>query len=78
MIEYKILTQVDMNKAGCDAPNCKEDHTILYMIPQCHKFAGNEVYYNKETGTLTLLCSLCGSLVATIKVAEKAEAMSHD
>ncbi len=63
------LTRSQLDHVGCDTPNCKHDHSMLYMKSRCHERAGVDVVYHKATGTLKLACAVCHRPVVEITVA---------
>jgi hypothetical protein len=65
----KPLTRVDLKNAGCGAPGCMADHSVLYLIASCHPHAAVDAYYTKSTGTITIRCARCKALVSEIAVA---------
>lgn len=67
----KALTQKQLEPMGCAIPNCGHDHTVLYLNQRCHPTANAQVFYNKRTKILTVVCAKCRELVADVKVAER-------
>ena len=65
----QVLTQKEMNEAGCGIPNCGHDHSILLINSRCHPGGSTRVHYIKSTGIITLNCAICDELVVGIKVA---------
>lgn len=63
------LTQTDLDKAGCDMPNCTHDHSQVYLVPGCHPNSAVAVLYNKTTGNLQIECRKCRQPVVMIAVA---------
>jgi hypothetical protein len=66
----KALTITELNAMGCGNPNCRDDHSILYMHSGCHPGAGLDVAYSKPTGTMHLICRECEDTVLCVKVAD--------
>ena len=66
-----ILTQKELNQAGCGIPNCDHDHSVLFLHSRCHMGRPTTVRYIKETGTISVRCAVCDSVVAEIKVAHE-------
>jgi hypothetical protein len=63
------LTQIDLDAAGCEVPNCRHDHTVLFLKGVCHPSAGNRAAYDKRTKSLKLHCRRCEKIIAEIAVA---------
>lgn len=63
------LTQAILDASGCDTPNCREDHSILYIKGHCHPRAAVEAAYHKASGTLRISCFRCRRPIAEIEVA---------
>jgi hypothetical protein len=68
-----ILTQIDLDAAGCDNPRCTHDHSKIYLIPSCHPRAGISALYDKPSGTLEFECRRCRAPVAVVAVAHGAK-----
>jgi hypothetical protein len=66
----EVLTQRELNTAGCDTPNCGHDHTVLYMHQACHMGAALTASYNKTTGLLTLYCAECDDPISDFLLAK--------
>jgi hypothetical protein len=62
------MTKFDLDKAGCDEPNCTHDHSSLYLHGQCHPRRGVDVHYEKKLGHLVVCCHVCNSEVARISL----------
>lgn len=69
MKTMKPLTRAELDRAGCDNPNCGHDHTVLFLHPVCHTGGGVEVAYDKRIGLLAIRCNVCGRRVAEVEVA---------
>lgn len=66
-----LLTKLDLDNAGCDAPDCQHDHSVLYIHPVCHPDSAVHVCYDKRIGALLIACAECGRPVAKIAPAER-------
>jgi len=65
----QVLTQKELNAAGCGIPNCDHDHSILFFHSRCHPGRPIRAHYTKATGIITAKCAVCDRLVGEIKVA---------
>jgi hypothetical protein len=66
-----MLTQKDLNVMGCGTPDCKHDHSILFVNSNCHPGHGVDVCYHKDIGAIRISCFVCEKYVTEIKVAEE-------
>jgi hypothetical protein len=64
-----VLSRIQLDHAGCSAPDCAHDHSVVYLHGACHVKAGVEAAYSKATGTLKITCAKCHKFVAEIAVA---------
>lgn len=64
----KTFNKEALNELGCSVPNCGHDHSILYLIAQCHPKAGTRVKYHKNDELLIVQCSRCGKDVVRIQL----------
>lgn len=64
-----MLTQRNLDAAGCGTPDCGHDHSVLFLHAICHPEAGLDVAYHKTTGGLVITCARCHKLIAEIEVA---------
>jgi hypothetical protein len=69
MREPDILTQQQLNAAGCSTPDCGHDHSTLHLSPQCHPGSPSFASYDKSDGTLTMTCAVCDELVTRVLIA---------
>lgn len=58
----KMFSQKGLNKMICDG-------SILQLNPRCHCGEATEVSYNKDTGSVLVVCAECQQPVIEIKVA---------
>ena len=65
----KPVTKNELNAMGCGNPNCRDDHSELYMRSNCHPFAGLDAMYSKHQGNMHLICRECGDPILCVKVA---------
>lgn len=63
------LTQIELDRHGCDDPDCDHDHMTLWLRGQCHPGGGLEVAYVKAQGVMVCQCMTCENVVAVIEVA---------
>jgi hypothetical protein len=52
---------------GCVVPNCRHDHSVLYLHGACHPKARLNVRY--DSGTVICECAICREMIAVIAVA---------
>ena len=65
------LKTADLDKAVCGNPNCTQGHSHqLFINARCHAKKPPSCYYDKNTASLHLRCSVCGKPVAEIAVAK--------
>lgn len=67
------LYREDLDVAGCETPNCGHDHSVIYFHGRCHPRWPVEVSYHRGIGTIEVTCGRCKSLVASVRVASRAE-----
>lgn len=53
------MTRSMLEQKGCESPDCKEDHTVLWLSSQCHPGHPMQANFNKKTGLVTLVCYVC-------------------
>jgi hypothetical protein len=63
------LTQATLDGLGCDNPGCDNDHSVLYLSPDCHPQAGLQLAYSKAHGQLACCCGACNTLIAMFAIA---------
>lgn len=64
------LTQQDLNRMTCAAPDCVHaDHDVLVLRSRCHFRSATWTEYNAKEGTIRVFCSECDRTIATIAVA---------
>jgi hypothetical protein len=63
-----ILTRKQLDISGCEVPNCKHDHSVVFLHSVCHPAAGSRASYDKLTGLLALECRKCQAPIAYVKV----------
>lgn len=64
----KTVDREALNAMGCDIPGCAHDHSILYLLAECHPKAGTRVKYVKADSLLIIQCSRCGKEVVRVKL----------
>jgi len=68
-MNLRIMTRNDLNKIGCQSPNCNhKDDDILYLHSGCHPGGSLEVMYEKSTGRLILECAECETQVIVVEI----------
>ena len=71
------LTRLELDRGGCDTPNCGHDHSVLFLHSRCHPYAAVEACYEKGSGCVVLRCARCKQLVARIQVAKANDAATN-
>jgi len=64
------IGRAELDRMGCETPNCTHDHSLLYMSPFCHPQAGCLAIYDKKDGILILQCSTCEMPVGAFQIGE--------
>jgi hypothetical protein len=62
-----LVTKADLDAAGCDAPGCTHDHSVVFLHAACHMTEAVHVRYDKTLGQLIIGCFRCGREVARIE-----------
>lgn len=62
------LTYRDLDKMGCDTPNCAHDHSVIYLHARCHMKSGVAVRYEKRGAQLVIECLKCSREMARIYI----------
>jgi hypothetical protein len=62
------VTKKDLNNAGCGVPNCKHDHSILYLHSSCHIKSPVFIRYEKKDEILVITCGECNKEVVKVKL----------
>lgn len=65
------LTRESLDATGCSEPGCAHDHSVLHAEPACHRTAGLDACYIKETGVMEIRCHRCQRPVVAVQVARK-------
>ena len=62
------LTRRDLDASACEC--CGDDSSqSIYLRPSCHDDAPVVAMYDKDTGTLSLICVECDTIIAEVAVA---------
>lgn len=66
-----MLTRRELDQAQCSNPECDHsDHSgVFWLHARCHASAPLAAAYDRQTGTLKLVCYDCDGPVAEIAVA---------
>lgn len=64
------LTQADLNKLKCSTPGCTCSDEPMIFRSRCHIHAPTWSWYDKEDGTMTVICSECEKVIVVVQVAE--------
>jgi hypothetical protein len=71
------IGKAELNKMGCETPNCGHDHSVLFLHASCHPHAGLEAAYHKKDGVVVLECAECDLQVGAFWVGEEPEGTKH-
>jgi hypothetical protein len=72
----KPMTRAELDRGRCLAPGCKNAdhaHEELYMGGRCHPNGGTAAFYRFQSGTVLLVCAVCGMRVVELLIAKEQE-----
>ena len=69
----RLFLKADLDRAGCEIPNCGHDHSRIFLSCRVHVRCGADVCYDKTLGHLIATCCVCGQEIARIAPAERIE-----
>jgi hypothetical protein len=64
-----MITYTELDKMGCGNPDCKEDHSVIFLHCKANWEHRVEIAYHKEHKTLTVACMECEKRLVTIFIA---------
>jgi hypothetical protein len=64
----KPISKYELNVMGCGEPNCKHDHSVLYLHSSCHPRSATWTRYEKISETLVITCAKCDKEVVRIRL----------
>ena len=62
----RLILKPELDAAGCEAPFCEYDHSVIYLHALCHPHSAVTARYEKALGQLIIACHKCGQEVARI------------
>ena len=66
------MTREQLDRSGCDMPDCGHDHSVLHIRSRCHPKDGLRAEYEKATGECVLKCDRCRTQVVRLLIAREA------
>lgn len=64
----KPLTKSDLDAMGCGSPECDHDHSVLFLVAECHPGVAVNLRYDKNRGQLIATCHSCHRKAARIEL----------
>lgn len=58
-------------KGGCATPNCKHDHSLLFLVSRCHPHGKVSAAFEVKTGLLHITCAACEKPIIKLHVAKQ-------
>lgn len=64
----QTIDKAALQEMGCYVPNCEHDHSVIYLVAECHPKAGTRIKYVKSDELMIIQCCKCGKEVIRIRL----------
>lgn len=66
-VNARVYTRTELDRGVC--ADCGWPHAVVGVGPKCHPRSPMHARYERASGTIVLLCSVCDTAAAIIQVA---------